>query len=101
LINKIGNHFVETGYLPVVGLSLTPSPLTVHSQPSTGLPSGPTGTMLWLHIICCTGQHTLTASGCRHYQRVQMKLWSYPCVCAIWLDLKADVTVETRSGWTG
>ena len=42
--NKTGNWFEETGNLPVIGLSLTPSPLTLDSRPSTGLPSSPTGT---------------------------------------------------------
>ena len=42
--NKTGNWFEETGNLPVIGLSLTPSPLTLDSRPSTGLPSRPTGT---------------------------------------------------------
>ena len=43
---KSSNRFLETGYLLVIGLSLTPSPLTLESRPSTGLPSRPTSLMV-------------------------------------------------------
>ena len=101
-VNKASNsmcwqwwHLVNN--LPVIGLSLTPSPLTLDSRPSTGLPSRPTGTMVWLHIVCCTGQHppSLTAGA----GIIKESRWSCDLVVhlCIWLDFKAVVTVETGS----
>ena len=99
--NRTDNHFVGTGYLPVIGLSLTPSPLTLDRRSLSGLPSRPTGMTVWVHIVCCTGQH---ASHGRQVlalsKRADEAVIASVHLC-IWLDFKAAVTVETGSGLTG
>ena len=80
--NKTGNWFEETGNLPVIGLSLTTSPLTLDSRPSTGLPSGLPARRCNCTLFDAEDSIPLTDGGCRHYQREQMKLRYCPFICA-------------------